>query len=66
MSVNDVYEGMATAGYAPEEIKAYTTAPADFDPYWANALAESRNVPLEPTMELIPERCTDKVDVYQS
>ena len=60
-----VYEGMATAGYAPEEIKAYTTAPADFDAYWANALAESRNVPLEPTMELIPERCTDKVDVYQ-
>ena len=37
---------------------------SDFDAFWENSLKEARQVPLSPTMELLPERCTDLVNVY--
>lgn len=58
------YEGMATAAYEPEKIKPYAVDPSDFDAFWENSLKEARQVPLSPTMELLPERCTDLVNVY--
>lgn len=59
------YEGMATAAYAPEKITPVTTTPADFTAFWENALKEARYTELNPTMELLPDRCTEKVNVYQ-
>ncbi len=59
------YKGMATAGYAPEKIKPYTTEPSDFLSYWNNVINEARETPLSPRMVLLPERCTDKVNVYE-
>lgn len=62
---NKSYEGLATAAFAPEKLSPVTEYPTDFREFWAAELAEARKVPLEPIMSLIPERCTDKVNVYQ-
>lgn len=58
------YEGIAAAAYAPERITATVENPKDFDEFWSNSLAEARKTPLKPTMELLPERCTETVNVY--
>ena len=60
------YDGLCTAAFSPEKITPVTDCPADFDEFWTNTLNESRkNVPLNATKVLLPERCTDKVNVYQ-
>ncbi len=59
------YKGLATVAYNPEQIKAITDMPSDFQSYWSNAIAEARKTSLEATWELLPARCTDKVNVYQ-
>jgi cephalosporin-C deacetylase-like acetyl esterase len=58
------YRGAATAAFAPEQIQATQTEPADFDAFWAKSLAELAAVPLEPRLTLLPEACTDRVNVY--
>ena len=57
---------MATAAYAPESIRAHAVNPSDFDNFWEGTLKEARQVPLSSTMELLPSRCTETVNVYQS
>ncbi|MDR1369750.1 MAG: acetylxylan esterase [Dysgonamonadaceae bacterium] len=59
------YEGRATAGFDPEKIQPTTTLPADFIEFWENAKAENAKIPLDPVTTLLPDRCTDKVNVYQ-
>lgn len=59
------YDGLATCAYAPEQIKDNAVCPADFDDFWTKTLEEARQVPLDPKMRLLPERCTEKVDVYE-
>lgn len=39
--------------------------PADFDQFWADILAELATVPLDPTMEYLPYRSTDEVEVFE-
>lgn len=58
------YEGLAKAAYAPAQIVATAENPTDFDSFWANAIEQARQTPLQPTMVLLPERCTEKVNVY--
>lgn len=59
------YEGLCTAGFSPEQILPATQCPADFDQFWQRALDEARQVPLNPHRELLPDRCTDEVNVYE-
>lgn len=59
------YKGIATAAYAPDQIKAITDMPFDFQTFWAHSISEARKVPLSSTWELLPARCTDNVNVYQ-
>lgn len=59
------YEGLATAAYAPEQLKPESKFPDDFAAYWENTLAEARKTPLSPTMVLLPERCTELDNVYE-
>lgn len=59
-----IYSSYATAGFSPEEIEPTTTLPADFEQFWKEAKAELAEVPVSPVLTLMPERCTDKVDVY--
>ncbi|OJU47420.1 MAG: hypothetical protein BGN96_05950 [Bacteroidales bacterium 45-6] len=62
---NVKYTGLATAAFDPEKIEPTTTSPSDFNQFWDNAIAENKRIPLDPIMELLPTKCTDKVDVYQ-
>ncbi|MFV0290750.1 MAG: acetylxylan esterase [Mangrovibacterium sp.] len=59
------YYGSATVGYAADKLSPITTQPDDFNQFWANTLKEARYTELRPTRRLLPERCTDKVDVYE-
>ncbi|MEN6589290.1 MAG: acetylxylan esterase [Proteiniphilum sp.] len=58
------YSSYATAGFSPEQIKPTTTLPSDFEQFWDGAKTELAKVPMKPVLTLMPERCTDKVDVY--
>ncbi len=59
------YTGMATAGFEPEQIQPTAELPEDFVSFWQEAKAEAAKIPMNPIMKLLPERCTEKVDVYE-
>lgn len=58
------YTKMATAGFDPFNIKPTVDNPADFTEFWNKAKADLANIPMDARMTLIPERCTEKVNVY--
>ena len=58
------YRGLATAGFAPEQITPTQTEPADFDAFWRAGREELARVPMEPRVTLLPEACTSTVNVY--
>lgn len=58
------YQGVATAAFAPEAIRPFQHDPADFDAFWARGKEELAKIPLEPRLTLMPEACTDRVNVY--
>lgn len=59
------YEGLATAAYAPEELRPVSQLPDDFLKFWETTLANARQTPLNSTMTLLPERCTETSNVYE-
>lgn len=59
-----VYRGLATAAFNPTQIKPTVANPTDFDSYWNNAKTELAKIPVDARMQLMPERCTETVDVY--
>lgn len=59
------YRGLATAAFEAEKIKPTTTTPSDFEAFWTNAIAQNSKIPLDPKLTLLPERCTEKTNVYQ-
>jgi cephalosporin-C deacetylase-like acetyl esterase len=58
------YTGMATVGFSPEKIEPTTNLPKDFTQFWDEAKKDLSKVSIDAQMTLLPERCTDKVDVY--
>lgn len=58
------YKQMATAGFDPLAIKPTVDNPADFNQFWNDAKNELAKIPLDTKMILLPERCTEKVNVY--
>lgn len=58
------WKGIATAAYEPEKIKPTQVEPEDFDAFWAKGRAELAKVPLEAKLTLLPDQCTDRVNVY--
>lgn len=59
------YEGLATAAYEPDELRPVSQLPDDFQSYWSETLRKARELPLNPLMTLLPERCTETDNVYQ-
>ncbi|MCH4182184.1 MAG: acetylxylan esterase [Prevotella sp.] len=59
------YEGLCTAGFSPEKIVPFAQCPEDFDEYWSEALKKARKYDLNPTLKLLPDRCTDLDQVYE-
>lgn len=60
------YENLATAAYEPDQIKPTTTLPADFVQFWDKAKADAAKVPMDVKLTLLPDRCTEKVNVYHA
>jgi cephalosporin-C deacetylase len=58
------YRGFATAGFDPLAIKPTVEYPGDFLTFWNAAKADLAKIPLDSKMTLLPERCTEKVNVY--
>ncbi|MBO4463710.1 MAG: acetylxylan esterase [Prevotella sp.] len=59
------YKGACNAAFSPEKLQPSTVMPSDFKTFWNQAITEARYTPLEPTMRLLPERCTKDVNVYE-
>lgn len=59
------YEEKGTVGFDVDKINATVRNPSDFQDFWKQAVNKARKVPLNPRKILMPELCTDKVDVYQ-
>lgn len=60
------YENIATAAFSPDQIKPTTMLPTDFVQFWDNAKAEAAQIPLDAKLTLLPDRCTEKVNVYHA
>ena len=58
------FRGLATAAFSPDRIQPTTEVPRDFMQFWDKAKAQAAQVPLDARMTLLPERCTDLVNVY--
>ncbi|MBC6999340.1 acetylxylan esterase [Cytophaga sp. FL35] len=58
------YNSYTTVGFEPERIKPTTSLPKDFEEFWNKGKEELAQIPIEPVLTLMPERCTDKVNVY--
>ncbi|WP_281698565.1 acetylxylan esterase [Hallella colorans] len=59
------YEGKSTVGFSPEKIVPATQCPDDFDDFWKHTLEVAKQHSLQPTMQLLPERCTNEANVYE-
>jgi cephalosporin-C deacetylase-like acetyl esterase len=59
-----MYRGLGTAGVDPLSIKPTVANPADFAAYWEQAKNELAEIPIDARMTLLPDRCTETVDVY--
>ncbi len=58
------YRNLATAGFDPLAIQPTVENPADFDTFWQTAKADLAKIPMDAKMTLLPERCTETVNVY--
>jgi cephalosporin-C deacetylase len=59
------YRALATVGFNPDQIKPATeTVPLDFSQFWEESKADLAKIPMDSRMTLLPERSTEKVNVY--
>jgi cephalosporin-C deacetylase len=58
------YRGLATAAFDPQALRPTIENPADFTMFWDQAKADLAKIPIDAKMTLLPERCTEKVNVY--
>lgn len=58
------YKRSATVAFDPLKIEPTIENPADFTAFWEMAKADLAKIPLDAKMVLLPERCTEKVNVY--
>lgn len=59
------YRNLATAGFEPFKIQPTISLPQDFKSFWDKSKEELAKIPVDARMILLPERCTEKVNVYQ-
>jgi len=58
------YSGLSTVGFDPGQIKPAAVNPDDFVQFWNNAKVDLAKIPMDARMTLLPERSTEKVNVY--
>jgi cephalosporin-C deacetylase len=59
------YRGLATAGFDIYNIKPTTDMPPDFSAFWDKAKNDLAKIPMDLRLTLLPDRCTEKVNVYE-
>ncbi|MEP7320690.1 MAG: acetylxylan esterase [Saprospiraceae bacterium] len=59
-----LYRGLATAGFNPSSLKPVVDYPKDFITFWDSAKIALAKVPMDARMTLLPDRCTEKSNVY--
>ena len=59
------YDGLCTVAFSPEKIVPFAQTPENCDAFWQAAMVEARKNDLNPTMRLLPERCTQYNNVYE-
>jgi len=58
------YTNYLNIGFEPERIRPTTTLPDDFRLFWEKAVRETREIPMEPVLTLLPEECTSIYNMY--
>lgn len=58
------YRNLATTAYDPLALPPAAEDPADFEAFWNGAKADLAKIPMDARMTLLPERCTENVNVY--
>lgn len=58
------YRGLATAAFNPLQIEPTIENPSDFNNYWNKVKTALAAISIDAKMTLIPERCTENVNVY--
>ena len=58
------YSALSTVGFDTEKLEPVVPLPDDFMEFWRRGVERVKGVALNPKMELMPERCTESVDVY--
>ncbi len=58
-------KALATAAYAPERILPTAIMPDSFKLFWQTTIANAKKIPLDAKMDLLPERSTGPLNVYQ-
>ncbi|MEJ1238234.1 acetylxylan esterase [Chryseolinea sp. T2] len=59
-----IYKGLGTAGFDPLSIRPTVADKSDFNAFWDQAKKDLATIPLDARMTLMPERCTETVNVY--
>ena len=58
------YRYWSTAAFDPLKIEPTVDDPADFNSFWDSAKSALKKIPIDSRMTLIPEKCTDLINVY--
>ncbi len=58
------YSSLATVGFDTDKLQPSTPMPKDFEEFWKKNVEAVGKLELKPTITLLPERCTDKVNTY--
>lgn len=58
------YRQWAAAGFDPLKIEPTVANPADFTRFWDSLKTELAKIPIDSRMVLMPEKCTENVNVY--
>ncbi|MBQ3208326.1 MAG: acetylxylan esterase [Alistipes sp.] len=60
------YDECATAAFEKEKIEPKTILPEDFAQFWKKEIEKNQKIALLPQLDLVPEKCTPKVNVYSA
>ncbi|MGM9869508.1 MAG: acetylxylan esterase [Sodaliphilus sp.] len=59
------YKGHSMVGFDVKDLKPTVQMPADFSTWWAKQIDAAAKIPMNPEMQLLPDLCTDTIDVYE-
>jgi len=59
------YRGLATAAFSTDSIVATAQMPQDFTKFWKQTIMAVRKIPIDSRMNLIKERSTGPINIYE-